>query len=304
MATASSKKVIFAALAGNSLIAVSKFIAASLTGSSAMFSEAVHSVVDTGNQGLLLYGLKRSQRPADDRHPFGYGGEIYFWAFMVAVLIFGVGAGISFYEGVHKIQHPTPLTSPIINYIVLGMALVFEGAATWVAFKEFNKVRGKRSLITAVRDSKDPSLFTVLFEDSAAILGLLVALGGTILSAEFGLLVFDGVASVVIGCILAAAAIFLAIECKSLLVGEAARPELQLGVRHILETTPEVEKIITFATLHLGPQDVLVAADLAFSADLDTAHLKACIAQMEQKIKAEFPNARRVYLEPQALSNR
>lgn len=298
MAAASSKKVIFAALFGNGLIAITKFIAASITGSSAMFSEAIHSCVDTGNQGLLLYGLGRSKRPADDRHPFGYGGEIYFWAFMVAVLIFGVGAGISFYEGVHKVMHPEPVKSAYVSYIVLSLALVFEGVATWIAFTEFNKVRGKRALLAAVRESKDPSIFTVLFEDTAAILGLLVAMVGTILSAEFGMYIFDGIASIVIGCILAGAATFLAIECKSLLVGEAARPELQDGVQKILDDTQGVQGVLHLSTLHLGPHDVLVAADIKLEPNLSTGDIKTIISTAEIKIKNTFPSAKRIYLEP------
>ncbi len=178
-----SKKVIYAALAGNSLIAVIKFFAASATGSAAMLSEGIHSLVDTGNQGLLLFGIHRSKRPADEKHPFGYGSEIYFWAFVVAILIFAVGAGVSMYEGVQKVVHPHPITDPMINYMVLGFAFVFEGIAWGIALKEFSSTKGKRTYVQALRESKDPTVFTVLFEDTAAMLGLIVAFIGIFLAA-------------------------------------------------------------------------------------------------------------------------
>ena len=196
---ASSRKlVIYAALTGNSLIAVMKFIAASVTGSSAMFSEGIHSVVDTGNQVLLLYGLKQSKKLADDRFPFGHGKEIYFWSFVVAIMIFAVGAGISIYEGVHRLTEPAPLENLLVNYIVLGLAIVFEGGAWLFAYKEFKQAKGKIGFIEAVKRGKDPSMFVVLFEDSAAMLGLLVALLATALTQLTGNLYFDGVASIVI----------------------------------------------------------------------------------------------------------
>ena len=179
-----SRKVIFAALAGNALIAVTKFVAATITGSSAMLSEGIHSLVDTGNQGLLLYGLRRAKKPADEKHPFGYGAELYFWAFVVAILIFAVGSGISIYEGVQKVLHPHEVANPAINYIVLGLAMCFEAVAWWIAFKEFQTTRGKRGYLEAVRQSKDPTVFTVLFEDTAAMLGLVVAFLG-ILGAQY-----------------------------------------------------------------------------------------------------------------------
>jgi cation diffusion facilitator family transporter len=223
---ASPLKVILAALIGNSLIAVTKFAAAAFTGSSAMFSEAIHSCVDTGNQALLLYGLKRAKRPADARHPFGYGRELYFWAFVVAILLFSIGAGFSIYEGLEKIKHPEPIADAYVNYIVLGLAIVFESVSWWVAVKEFNLTRGRRGYLEAVQVSKDPSIFTVLLEDTAALLGLFVALVGIALSEILAMPVFDGVASVVIGGILALAAIVLAYETKALLIGEGADPEV------------------------------------------------------------------------------
>ncbi len=186
MAAEGSTKVVIAAFIGNGLIAVTKFVAATLTGSSAMFSEAVHSLVDTGNQALMLYGIKRSRRPADARHPFGYGRELYFWAFIVAILLFSTGAGVSVYEGIHKILDPQPVTDAYLNYIVLGLAMVFEGAAFWFALREFNRVKGGRGYLAAVRVSKDPALFTVLLEDAAALLGLVIAFVGISLAQVLG----------------------------------------------------------------------------------------------------------------------
>ncbi len=199
MSAGGSKKVIYAALAGNGLIAISKFGAATYTGSSAMLSEAIHSLVDTGNQGLLLHGLRRSRRPADTTHPFGYGTEVYFWAFVVAILIFALGAGVAIYEGVHKLANPQPMENVFVNYLVLGGAIVFEGGSWWVAFREFRKGKGDQGYLEAVRGSKDPTVFTVLFEDSAAMLGLIVALVGIALGDVLEIPAFDGVAWDVLG---------------------------------------------------------------------------------------------------------
>jgi cation diffusion facilitator family transporter len=234
IAASGSRKVIFAALAGNALIAVTKFAAASYTGSSAMLSEAIHFLVDTGNQGLLLYGMKRAARPADRFHPFGYGIELYFWAFVVAILIFGVGAGVSFYEGIDKLTNPHPVTSPHINYIVLSLAMVFEAGSWWVAFQELRNVRGKHGYFEAVRLSKDPTVFTVLFEDTAAMLGLIIAFTGILLGQLLSLPVLDGIASLVIGGVLAVTAVYLAYECKGLLTGEGASRVVVAEIERII----------------------------------------------------------------------
>jgi len=231
MAGHSNKKVIYAALAGNSAIAVMKAAGATYTGSSAMLSEAVHSMVDTGNQALLLYGIRRSARPADERHPFGYGREIYFWAFVVAILVFAVGAGVSLYEGIHKVQHPEPIRNAFVSYAILSFAMIFEGGAWLIAYRAFNSTRGKRSLLDAVRASKDPSIFTVLLEDSAAMIGLAIAFSGIALGQALDMPVLDGVASILIGLILAGAATLLAQETKALLIGESADPEVVREIR-------------------------------------------------------------------------
>lgn len=300
MAATGSRKVIYAALAGNALIAVTKFFAAAYTGSSAMMSEGIHSLVDTGNQGLLLHGLKRARQPADEKHPFGYGAELYFWSFVVAILIFAVGSGISIYEGVQKILDPHPVTSPIVAYVVLGLAIVFEAGAWWIAYKEFSKVRGRQGLLQAVRDSKDPAVFTVLFEDTAAMLGLLVALTGLLAAQYLGLPWLDGAASVAIGVILAATAAFLAYETKGLLVGEAAAPEVVETIRAVVEATPTVSRLNEIRTLHRGPEDVLLALSIDFQDNLTVGKVEEAIYALEIAIKQRFPIVRRVFIEVQA----
>ena len=300
MATHSSKKVIYAALVGNGLIAVTKFMAAGITGSSAMLSEAVHSVVDTGNQGLLLHGIRQSRRPADAKHPFGYGSEIYFWSFVVAILIFGLGAGVSIYEGVQKLLHPHPITSAYINYIVLALAMVFEAAAWWVAYKEFGKIRGNFGLFEAVRRSKDPTVFTVLFEDTAAMLGLFVATIGIFCADAFDVVWADGAASLVIGFILAGTAALLAYETKGLLIGEAASKELIEGVTLIVGHVGSVRNVNELRTLHMAPNDVLLALSLDFRDDLSAGHVEETIHRLERDIKARFPEVKRLYIEIQS----
>ncbi len=303
MAAAGSKKVIYAALAGNTLIALTKFGAASYTGSSAMLSEGIHSLVDTGNQGLLLYGIKRAKKPADIHHPFGYGMELYFWAFVVAILIFALGSGISIYEGVHRIASPEPMVSPIVNYLVLGAAMVFEGGAWWVAYREFNKTRGKIGLLTAIRRSKDPTVFTVLFEDSAAMAGLIVAFIGIACAQAFDAPVLDGAASVGIGVILGVTALLLAIETKGLLIGEAARPAVVKGVTTLVEQQPGILRLNELLTMHLGPNDMLLTLSVDFSNALSSAEVEHLVTVLEDRIKSGFPNVTRVFIEAQSWSS-
>ncbi len=300
MSSHSSKKVIFAALIGNSLIAVTKFMAAAYTGSSAMLSEAIHSVVDTGNQVLLLFGLYRARRPADKRHPFGYGRELYFWSFVVAIMIFAVGAGVSIYEGVQKLLHPHPVTSPIVNYAVLCLAMVFESASLYVAIKEFNKLKGKEGWVNAVRASKDPSVFTVLFEDIAAMLGLFGALAALWMADYYGLAWMDGAGSIFIGVILTAAAMFLAYETKGLLIGEAASPIVRDGVRAIIAKASSVVEVNEMRTMHMGPYDVLLALSLDFKDNIKVKTVDDTIYALETEIKAEFPEIKRLFIEVQS----
>ena len=300
MATSSSKKVIFAALAGNALIAITKFAAAWFTGSSAMFSEAIHSTVDTGNQGLLLYGLKRAARKPDEKHPFGYGPEIYFWAFVVAILIFALGAGISIYEGIEKVRHPTPVTSPIINYVVLGLAMVFEGLAWGIAYKAFNATRGERGFLEAIRDAKDPTVMTVLLEDSAAMAGLIAAFVGIALGQALDMPVLDGVASLAIGGILASVAWFLAYEMKGLLIGEAADPEVLAQVRRVLAAHQAVLRTNEVLTMHLGPREVLLNLSIDFKDAMDSTQVEEAIGDLERRIKTAAPQVKRIFIEAQS----
>ncbi|MDX1716743.1 MAG: cation diffusion facilitator family transporter [Anderseniella sp.] len=300
MASGSSKTVIIAALLGNGAIACTKFAASVYTGSSAMLSEAIHSLVDTGNQGLLLYGLKKSERPADKTHPFGYGRELYFWAFVVALLIFSIGAGVSLYEGVHKIQHPEPVSSPHVNFIVLGLAMAFEGVAFYLAIKEFNKRRGTTPVFKAVRQSKDPGLFTVLFEDAAAMAGLVIAFVGLLVAEYLGVIWADGAASSGIGLLLATVAIFLCFETKGLLIGEAVSDEMSDDLHKIINGSDAVNSINEFRTMHMGPQDVLLAVSLDVRDDLDTGTLEAALYELEQSIKASHPEVKRLFLEVQS----
>ena len=300
MAGHSSKKVIYAALVGNTLIAITKFAAAFITNSSAMLSEAIHSLVDTGNQGLLLFGMKRAARPADEAHPFGYGREIYFWSFVVAILIFAVGAGVSMYEGVQKLLHPHPMTSPIINYIVLGAAMAFEGVAWWIAFVEFNKTRGNRGYLAEVQHSKDPTVFTVLFEDTAAMLGLIVAAIGIFAADQLGLAWADGAASIMIGVILAGAAIILAYETKGLLIGEAAADDLVASIQKMVDSMPSVENLNELRTMHMGPEDVLLTLSLDFQDHLSAGQVEQSIYQLEMVVKTDFPEIKRLFIEVQS----
>lgn len=300
MAGQGSKKVIIAALIGNSLIAVTKFGAAAFTGSSAMFSEGIHSAVDTGNQALLLHGLRRSARPADKRHPFGYGSEIYFWAFVVAILIFAVGAGISLYEGYQKLLRPHPITDAYINYIVLSLAMVFEGAAWWIAYQEFKAGKGNRGYLKAIQVSKDPSIFTVLLEDTAAMLGLIAAFAGIFFGQLLDIPELDGLASMVIGCILAAAAVFLAYETKGLLIGEGADPALTSLLRSIVRDHPAVFRTNELLTLHQGPTDLLVTISVDFHPHLSADDVEAAVTELDEQIKAADPVVKRVFIEAQS----
>ncbi len=295
--------MVLAALAGNGAIAVAKLFAAGWTGSAAMLSEAIHSIADTGNQALLLLGIRRSRRPADARHPFGYAKELYFWAFVVAVLLFSLGSGVALYEGIEKLQHPTPVTNPHVNYVVLGLALCFETAALLVAWREFDRRRGEDGVVEALRGSKDPALYTVLLEDMAAIAGLLVALLGLIASQVLDWPAGDAVASIVIGLILAGVAAFMAIETKALLIGEAVAPEMQLKIREIIGAEMGQEGTILaineLRTMHLGPDNVLVAASVDFRDEVLASAVEATIGRLDGAIKKRFPTVSHLFLEVQ-----
>lgn len=299
-----SKLVIIAALIGNALISVTKFVAAAITGSSAMMSEGIHSLVDTGNQVLLLYGMKRAAKPPDADFPFGYGKEIYFWSFIVAILIFALGGGISIYEGIQHIQHPEPISNPLINYIVLGLAMVFEGAAWYFAFREFNRVKGRWGYFEAIQRAKDPSIFVVLFEDSAAMLGLIVAFVGVWLTQSTGILIFDGIASVTIGFILVGTAIWLAYETKGLLIGESANQSVIRGIRSALGTKSNIQHVNEILTMHMGPDFILANISVDFADNVSSQQVEEDIAAIDRGIKQAYPQIKRVFIEAEKRSNK
>ncbi|MDB5371888.1 MAG: cation transporter [Belnapia sp.] len=293
-----SKAVIYAALAGNLAIAATKFAAAAFTGSSAMLSEAIHSSVDTGNQGLLLYGLRRAVRPPTAQHPFGHGMELYFWAFVVALLIFALGGAFSIYEGWHKFNNPEPVASAWINFAVLGASAVFEALSFRVAWREFNRSHAGEPFWSAIHRSKDPSVFAVLLEDAAALLGLLIALVGLGLAEWLEMPQLDGLASIGIGLLLVATAGFLANETHSLLTGEAASPQVIAGVRALLAADPRVRSVEELLSLHFGPAEVMLALTIDFDDRLPGAAIETAAGDITHGIEAAFPEITRVFLRP------
>jgi cation diffusion facilitator family transporter len=293
----SSKKAIYAALVGNSLIAVTKFAAASYTGSAAMVSEGIHSLVDTGNQVLLLHGIRRSNRPASAEFPFGHGKEIYFWSFVVAMLIFALGGALSIYKGWQHLLHPAVISNVMVNYAVLGMAIVFEGGALWVATKEFNRSRGKLGVIKAITGGKDPTLFVVVFEDTAALLGLLIALGGIYLFQITGNAQFDAMASIGIGIVLVITAIILAMESKNLLIGEAAEPKIVAAIRALLGSDERILSVNEVATLHMGPEFIVVTVSADFIDGLSAENVEAAVTELNRAIKTIDDRIKRVFIE-------
>lgn len=298
--SSSNKKVIYAALGGNSLIAVTKFIAAAITGSSAMFSEGIHSVVDTGNQVLLLHGMRKACKPPCERFPFGHGKEIYFWSFAVAILIFAVGSGVSLYEGIIHTINPAPIGNPMVNYIVLCLAMLFEGIAWFFAFTEFSRAKGKWGFIEAVQRGKDPTMFVVLFEDSAAMLGIIVAFLGVLLVDTTGILIFDGIASIIIGLILGGTAVWLAYETKGLLIGESANKMVIDGIKDIILKHEGIDNLNEVLTMHMGPDFVLVNVSIDFRDDIPAGDLENMIARMDIEIKESFPTVKRVFVEAES----
>ncbi len=291
--------VLFGALAANLGIAVAKFVAAAITGSSSMLTEGVHSVVDSGNQVLLLYGQKRARRPADAAHPFGYGRELYFWAFVVAILIFAIGAGVSIYEGYLHIVTPEPLADPLVNYIVLGVATLMEGASWTIAMREFDAKRGDLGWWQAIHESKDPAGFIVLFEDSAALIGLLVAAIGVWCSHYLGDPRIDGVASIVIGVILAVVAAVLAREAKGLLIGERADPAVVARARAIVAAHAGIVHVNHVRTVHTAPDIVFAAISADFDDALSMGDAETLIEAIECELRAELPQLRSIYIRPE-----
>ena len=295
----STKKSVYAALIGNLLVAATKTVAAVLTGSASMASEAVHSFVDSGNEVLLLYGMRRSARPADTHHPLGYGRELYFWSFIVALLIFALGAAVSVYESIHHLREPVPIAKPVVSYVVLGLAFVFEGFSFAVALKQFREAKGTLGYVEAVRRSKDPPSFMVLLEDAAAMLGILIAFAATALAQAFDAPVFDALGSLAIGGVLAAVALVLARESKSLLIGERADRALADALLALAAAEPGVAHANGVMTVHMAPDQVVVALSVEFERDLPATRIEEIVAGLEARIGERHPEVTTLLMKPQ-----
>jgi cation diffusion facilitator family transporter len=293
-----SKIAIYAAAAGNLAIAVSKFVAFGFTGSAAMLTEGIHSVVDTGNQGLLLLGLKRAAKPPDKAHPFGHGMELYFWSFVVALMIFALGGAVSVYEGIRRLNEPGPIVRPWINFLVLGLAILFEGGSFAVAWRQHRRRQPRERFFASVRASKDPSLFAVLLEDAAALIGLVIALIGVSIAVLFDYPQADGLASIAIGILLGFVAVFMANETRSLLTGEAASPAVVADVRRILEDDPRVVEVLEVLSLHFGPSEILVGVTIDFDDHLPGAGVEHAAQDLSEEIQRLHPEITRLFLRP------
>jgi len=298
MAGEDSTKAVVTALGANLAIGVSKFVAAAITGSASMLAEGVHSVADSANQVLLLIGGRRARRPASALHPFGYARERYVYAFLVAIVLFTLGGLYAVYEGYHKIIDPHPLESPLVAVIVLVIAAALEGYALRTAMGQANRTRGSRSWLRFIRRSRNPELPVILLEDSAALLGLLVALIGVGLSVLTGNGVFDGVSTLCIGLLLVTVAMLLAVETKSLIIGESAVPEQLAAIETALLAAPGVERVIHLRTMHLGPDELLLVAKIGVGAHDEGADIAATIDDAEARVRAAVPTAKVIYLEP------
>jgi len=298
-ANTDSKVAVYAALFGNVLVACTKIAAAVWTGSSAMTSEAIHSVVDTSNELLLLYGFHRASRPPDRLHPLGYGRELYFWSFIVALLLFALGAGVSLYEGVAHLMNPLPVENPTVSYIVLGLSFVFEAGSWWVAVRRFRAAAPGRSYVEAFRRSKDPPAFMVVFEDSAALIGILIAAAATAAAAAFEEPVWDGIGSILIGLVLAVTSIVLAGESKSLLIGEPADPELARSVIEIARSARGVRAANGLLTVQLSPQQVVVALSIEFADDMRADDIERAVVAIEAELHARHPVIATLFVKPQ-----
>jgi len=294
-----SRTVVYAALASNLLIGLAKFVAAAISGSSAMLSEGVHSLVDTINELLLLYGLRRAKVPPDVAHPFGHGRELYFWSFVVALLVLSTGAGVAFYEGVTHLRQPHPFDAPALNYTVLGLSALLEGRSWLIALREFRARKGRLSYFEAFRQSKDPSTFTVLLEDSAALVGLLIAFLGLIGAQLLDAPRLDGVASIGIALVLAVSAMLLARESKSLLIGEPAHPRVRDSLLAIAAADPAVRHVNGVLTVQLGPSQVVAALSAEFEDSLTTPKIEACINRIEEAAKAAHAEIVALFVKPQ-----
>lgn len=299
---ASSKLVIYTALGANLVIAVAKFVAAGITGSSAMISEGIHSLVDTLNELLLLLGIKKSQQPADAKRPFGYGRELYFWSYMVSLLIFAVGGGVSFYEGITHLRHPTPIADPHWNYLILGIAFALDGTSLVTALRAFNAQRGAQPFWAAVKASKDPTTFLVLFEDASDVLGLIIAFVGVLLGYLLHSPYPDGIASLLIGCLLTGVSVLLVRESRSLLMGESADPAVVRQAIALAEADPIVAHVLRTLTFQMGPGDIVLIQEVAFQPGLSTEEMTRGIARIRHTIQTARPAIQQIFIEPAAPS--
>jgi len=295
----SSKVSIYAAMAANIAIGIAKFIGAGISGSSAMLSEGIHSVVDSTNEVLLLYGLHKSETRPDEQHPLGYGQELYFWSLIVAVLIFALGGGLSIYEGITSMQVQAPAHDPMLSYIILVASAVFEGIALFVSIREFNKATPKNtnSFWKTLSNSKDPSSFIVIFEDCAALIGLGIAFLGVFMTELKGNSIYDSIASIVIGLLLTVVAVVLVIETKGLLIGESASPETRESIKQIVKSDDAVTRMESPITLHFGPQDIMLAMNIEFRDDLSSDEIEAATRRIERKIRESHTEVKRIFLE-------
>jgi len=296
-----STRAVIAAIAGNLAIAVCKFVAAGFSGSAAMLAEAIHSLVDTGNDGLMLYGLCRSTKPADEDHPFGYGHELYFWTLVVGILIFGLGGGMSIVTGILHVMHETTTEASVWSYAVLAIAAVFEGISWWFGYRAFRSEQQGRGVVETIQISKDPTTFSVLLEDSAALAGLAIAFVGIFMSHQLGMPWIDGASSIVIGVLLCLIALVMVYESKGLLIGEGVTKETAHGVRALIAAESEVESIGKLGTLYLGPEDVMLAVEVRFRRDGSVADTRHAIGRMSNAIRAKYPRIRHVFLDASSI---
>jgi cation diffusion facilitator family transporter len=292
---------VYAALASNLAIAAVKFVAAVVTGSSAMMSEGVHSLVDTTNELLVLYGIKRAARPADTNHPFGHGRELYFWSFIVALQVLVVGAVVTGYVGINHLMHPEPIRNPLMNYIVLGASFAFEGVSWWFGLEAFRAAKGSQGYAEAFRTSKDPTTFIVLFEDSAALVGLVIAAAGIAAAHAFDAPWLDGAASIGIALVLLVSSLLLARETKALLIGETAHGHLRDAILRVAGEDPDVRCANGVLAVQLGPNHVVAALSLEFRESLGTREIERCVNRIENAICAALPDVVTLFVKPQNL---
>ena len=298
-----SRRAVLAAIAGNLAIAATKFIAAAFSGSAAMLSEAIHSLIDTGNGGLMLYGMHRSRRPPDEQHPFGYGHEFYFWTLVVGILVFALGGGMSIVTGFIHVAHPSPPEHTFWNYAVLLTAIVFEGISWYYGFKAFRVERRGRGVFETIRGSKNPANFAVVLEDSAALAGLALAAGGIFLAERLQAPWLDGASSVAIGVLLCLVSLVMVVESKGLLVGEGMEKRTLERLRALVQREPAVEQVAKLTTLYLGPEDVMLAIELRFRAGTTIDDIRATLARLKRAIQDAYPRVRRIYLDSAAIED-